>query len=537
MNKNIFSYLFFNKKWVVAVVLLVLISALVAELVPFLQGQLVNKGIIPHNQESLVYLLIILGGALLLDAFSRAWLYVLANQIGFTAAQHIRTNFFGKLMRQPYPFFVHKRSGDMVFRANIYIYSIGNFLSKNLANLAIGAARVLIIVAYLFVLNYAFTLCLMGIYLIAIFFSIVHSRLTYKIGKAYKELELHRNSLILQNLDNMDTYLAYNDNFSYLKNYRRVDNKYHKARGRYHLAKHLFYPCIDFFVSLGTVVLYQLIFTSGFDVVMVGVAVAMLTYANRIITPIQLIAEGLAELVGTSAITNKIFNFVHKASKSKKIAFREKKFDIVCTNLSGQDESTGARFEKLNLTIPFGSHIAITGSYGNGKTAFAEMLLGLKGGETGSVTFNDVNVLEIRKTALNKVISLAGDDVGIFEGTLFENVHFAKPNCPQKEVITAIKNANLMDFANALLHGVHTKLKPETLSECTKQQIAFARVLLKNTPVIIIDEFDRDFDEKTKKHFFKTLKKFAKNKTLVYVCQGLPSELEFDKVINFNKYK
>ena len=168
MNKNIFSYLFFNKKWVVAVVLLVLISALVAELVPFLQGQLVNKGIIPHNQESLVYLLIILGGALLLDAFSRAWLYVLANQIGFTAAQHIRTNFFGKLMRQPYPFFVHKRSGDMVFRANIYIYSVGNFLSKNLANLAIGAARVLIIVAYLFVLNYAFTLCLMGIYLIAI---------------------------------------------------------------------------------------------------------------------------------------------------------------------------------------------------------------------------------------------------------------------------------------------------------------------------------------------------------------------------------
>ena len=537
MNKNIFSYLFFNKKWIFTVIALVLLSALVAELVPFLQGQLVGKGIVPHSQEMLFSLLLILAGALLIDAFARAWLFIISNKIGFNVAKDVRTNFFGKLMRQPYTFFVQKRSGDMVFRANIFIYSIGNFLSKNLANFAIGVARVIIIISYMFVLNWAFALCLMGIYAIAIFFSVVHSKATYKIGKAYKELELHRNSLILQNLDNMDTYLAYNDNFLYLKHYRRVDRAYHKMRGRYHFAKHLFYPCIDFFVSLGTVALYGLVFAGGLNTLSLGITVAMLTYANRIITPIQLIAENLAEIVGTGAITNKIFNFVQKSQKTKKVAFRATKFDIVCQNLSGQDENTGAHFKNLNLSIPFGKHIAITGAYGNGKSAFAEMLLGLKKCQSGGVKFNDANVMDIRKTSLHKAICLASDDVGIFEDTLFENVHFAKRGAPQKEVLLAIKKASLLPYVNSLPNGVHTKLKPQNLSECLKQQIAFARVLLKNTPAIIVDEFDRDFDLKTKKLFFSTLKNFTKNKTLIYICQTPPQELQFDEVVNFKNFK
>ena len=534
-NQNIFSYLFFNKKWIFITSILVLAAGLAAEVVPFLQGQIVSLGVESQNQTALINILLVLAGAVLLDAFAKAYIYILTNKIGFTASQDLRTDFFAKLVRQPYQFFVQRRSGDMVFRSNIFIYSIGNFVSKNLGDIAIGFTRIIIIFAYMLFLNMNLALILAGIYLVAILFSLLHSKLTYKLGKAYKHLELHRNSLILQNLDNMETYLAYNDDFSYLKHYSQVDAVYHKVRAKYHFSKHLFYPCLDFFVSLGTVLIYEVTFAYGLDVIQVGVLVAMLTYANRIVMPIQNMAEGLSEIVGTGAIVSKIFGFLQKPCKTKKVHFKEKTFDIVCENVCHKDASTGARFENLNLTIPFGSKVAISGTYGNGKSAFAELLLGLDEAQSGSIKFNQTNVLSIRRTSLHKLISLAEDHVGIFDGTIFENVHFAKPSAKEKEVILAMKQANLMPILNALPKGAHTEVSKTKLSEGTKQLIAFARLILKNTPVIVIDEFERDLDEKSKKLFHKAIEDFCKNKTLIYICQKPPKNLKFDQVISFEQ--
>ena len=534
-KQNIFSYLFFNKKWIITTAILVVLAGLFAEVVPFLQGQIVSLGIEEQNQSALINILLILAGAVLLDAFTKTYIYILTNKIGFTASENLRTDFFAKLVRQPYQFFVQKRSGDMVFRSNIFIYSIGNFVSKNLGDIAIGFTRVIIIFVYMLVLNVNLALILAAIYLMAILFALLHSKLTYKLGKAYKHLELHRNSLILQNLDNMETYLAYNDDFSYLKNYTRVDSKYHKVRAKYHLSKHLFYPCLDFFVSLGTVLIYELTFAYGLDIIQVGVLVAMLTYANRIVMPIQNMAEGLSEIVGTGAIVSKIFGFLQKPCKTKKVHFKGKSFDIVCKDVCHTDSATGASFENLNLSIPFGSHVAISGAYGNGKSAFAELLLGLDEAQSGTITFNNTNVLSIRRTSIHKLISMAEDHVGIFDGTIFENVHFARPSAKEKEVVLAMKQANLMPVLNALPKGAHTEVSKTKLSEGTKQLIAFARLILKNTPVIIIDEFERDLDEKSKAQFHKSLEQFCKNKTLIYICQKPPKNLKFDQIISFEQ--
>ena len=534
-KQNIFSYLFFNKKWVVTTAILVVFAGFFAEILPFLQGKIVALGVAEQNQTALITILLILAGAVLLDAFTKTYIYILTNKIGFTTSQNLRTDFFAKLIRQPYQFFVQKRSGDMVFRSNIFIYSIGNFVSKNLGDIAIGFTRVIIIFVYMIVLNVNLAIILAGVYALAILFALIHSKLIYKLGKAYKHLELHRNSLILQNLDNMETYLAYNDDFSYLKNYSRVDSKYHKVRAKYHLSKHLFYPCLDFFVSLGTVLIYGLTFAYGLDIIQVGVLVAMLTYANRIVMPIQNMAEGLSEIVGTGAIVSKIFGFLQKPCKTKKVHFKDKTFDIVCTNVCHKDKATGASFENLNLSIPFGSNVAITGAYGNGKSAFAELLLGLDEAQSGSITFNSTNVLSIRRTSIHKLISLAEDHVGIFDGTIFENVHFARPSAKQKEVVLAMKKANLMPLLNSLPKGAHTEVSKTKLSEGTKQLIAFARLILKNTPVVVIDEFERDLDEKSKILFHKSLEEFCKDKTLIYICQKPPKNFKFDQIISFEQ--
>ena len=534
-TKNFFAYLWAYKSWILVTILLVLLAGLAAEFVPFLQGQIVGKGIAEQNESALWGLLITLAVALVLDILARCFLYIISNKIGFGAAREIRASFFEKLMKQPYHFFVQRRSGDIVFRANIFIYSIGNFLSKNIADTAIGLARVLIIFVYLLVLNFHFALVLLGIYGLAILFAVLHSHKTYRIGKAFKHLELHRNSLILQNLDHVDTYLAYNDDFSYLKHYARVDKTYHKMRVKYHFSKHLFYPCLDFFVGLGTVVIYWLTLSQGLRAIEVGVLVAMLTYSSRMILPIQQIAEGIAEMIGTSAIISKIMNFVNKPKKHKRKNCAAQKFDIVCQNVTHKDVATGANFENLNLHIPFGQKVAIVGAYGNGKSAFADLLLGLNHPQSGSLKFGDMEVQNIKKSSLPNLIAFAGDDAQIFGATVFENVQFAKPSAGVLEVVQAAKNAGLLEIADKLPNGIHTRLAPESTSETIKQLIAFARVILKNPPVVVFDEFTRDLAPQTQKTFFANLKKFAKNKTVIYICQKTPTEIHFHQKICFQK--
>ena len=152
-TKSFLSYLWAYKSWVFVTILLVLLAGLAAEFVPFLQGLIVGQAAINQNESAIWGVLVALAVMLVLDMFARCFLYIISNKIGFGVAKEIRNDFFEKLMKQPYQFFVQRRSGDMVFRANIFIYSIGNFLSKNIADTAIGFTRVAIIFVYLLVLN------------------------------------------------------------------------------------------------------------------------------------------------------------------------------------------------------------------------------------------------------------------------------------------------------------------------------------------------------------------------------------------------
>ena len=146
-----------------------------------------------------------------------------------------------------------------------------------------------------------------------------------------------------------------------------------------------------------------------------------------------------------------------------------------------------------------------------------------------------MEIADIKKSSLPNLIAFAGDDAQVFGASIFENVQFAKPSASAREVVLAAKNAGLMEVADKLPNGLHTRLAPESASETIKQLIAFARVILKNPPAIVFDEFTRDLSPQTQKKFFANLKKFAKHKTLIYICQKAPKELHFHQTICFQK--
>lgn len=530
---SFYSYLFANKKVVFGVILLILVASAFAQLTPYIQGLFVDEAILTQSEVALANLCIIFALILILDVFSKCYLSILTTKLGYSIAYKIRKDVFHRTINQPLNFFENKHNGDILQRTNYYVYNIGSYISSSISNFSIGVARFSIIFIFIFVLNWELALLLAGLYLAILAIIIVFSRIIFKLGRKMNQEALHRNSLILENLEGMETYLAYNDNFDYLKNYKKVNHEYGTVRNKYYWFYNVFNPLIDFLACLGTIIIYLVTYNQGLSVFGIGVVVAMLSYASRIISPMQMISQGLGEVFETKMIVDKVFNLGEEIKTDKNLNLDYQKIDIRCENVCFENELKESKINNLNISIPFGQKLQIIGRYGLGKTSFSYLLTGLYKCNGGKIFFNEVDITKISKQSINQMVSLVSDEVGIFRGTIMQNVRFANKQATDSAVLSAIKKAGLMPYVNSLKNKWNTKISEDKVSEGTQQLIAFARLILKNTPVIIIDEFARDLDNKKKALFLKNLAKFSQGKTLIYITQERKVDFKFDKKVNF----
>ena len=154
---------------------------------------------------------------------------------------------------------------------------------------------------------------------------------------------------------------------------------------------------------------------------------------------------------------------------------------------------------------------------------------------SGKVFIGDNDISTLSRSAISKVVSVASDDVGIFKASILQNIRFGNKRASDKKVREAIKKSGLLPFVNKLPEKENTVINANMLSEGEKQLIAFARLLIKDTPIIIFDEFTRDLSPELKARFLKKLAKFSENKTLIYISQEKSTDFKFDKTINFQK--
>ena len=530
------EYLSNHKKLAFGTLLLIILASVFAQLVPYIQGLFVDNAIISQNTQMLLLLCIIFMLVLVLDCFSVFYLSRLATKTGFNIAQDLRNYVFSSTINRNYDFFKDKNNGDLIQRTNYYTHEIGTFLSVNMHNLFIGVSRFFIIFVFMFILSVKIALILSVLYFIVFVISYLYSLKIFRLGRVLKKTELHRNSLVLQNIENMETYLAYNDGDDYFPNYNRVNNRYGNLRNKYYLLYNWFVPFIDILVSVATVFVYYLAFNQNLGVFDIGVVIAMLTYTTRIIEPASLIIAGTASLNATKATWDKVSDLIKEKNTTQKISYDFDKVDIECENVGYHNTVNGENFQGLSLKIPFKSKVLIYGKYGMGKSTVANVLAGLFEATSGKVYLNNINISSINHDSLMKMVSVIGDDVGIFNGSVYQNVRFGNPNATDKQIKLAIKEAGLLRYVKGLNNKEHTRISQHTISESEKQLIAYARLLLKNPKVVIIDEFTRDLEPTQEKAFLKSLAKFCKDKTLIYLSSKQPQDLVFDMKINFKKF-
>jgi ATP-binding cassette subfamily B protein len=221
--------------------------------------------------------------------------------------------------------------------------------------------------------------------------------------------------------------------------------------------------------------------------------------------------------------------------------------EITFQNITFAYKNRETVIKNLSLNIPHGATIAIVGTTGSGKSTLIKLLLRFYELKQGKITLDGLNLQDIIIYDLRKAIGLVSQEVFLFHGTVRENIAYGSPDATLAEIIMAAKIAEADQFISQLPYGYDTIVgeRGQKLSGGQRQRLAIARAILKNPPILILDEATSAVDNETESAIARSLKKITQHRTTIMIAHRLSTirhadciyVLENGKIIEKGKHE
>ena len=211
-------------------------------------------------------------------------------------------------------------------------------------------------------------------------------------------------------------------------------------------------------------------------------------------------------------------------------------YDITVKNISFS-YNTNEVIRDVSFSVPQGTSCALVGASGSGKTTLCSLIARFWDVDKGEILLGGINVKDYTCDSLLKNFSIVFQQVYLFEDTIENNIRFGKPDASVEEVIMAAKKACCHDFISAFPEGYQTKIGENgaTLSGGEKQRISIARAILKDAPIVILDEATASVDPENEQELQEAIEELTKNKTLLMIAHRLNTVRRADKIIVLDK--
>jgi ATP-binding cassette subfamily B protein len=190
-------------------------------------------------------------------------------------------------------------------------------------------------------------------------------------------------------------------------------------------------------------------------------------------------------------------------------------------------------FKKFDLTIKPGERVALIGQSGGGKSTIVKLLLRFMDIQNGKIFVDGQDISQVTQDSLRKAMSLVPQDPILFHRSLFENIRYAKPSATKEEVIKAAKLAHCHEFITTFPEKYDTLVgeRGVKLSGGERQRVAIARAILKNAPILILDEATSSLDSESESFIQDALKVLMKDKTTIVIAHRLSTIMQMDRII------
>ena len=541
--RRILSYL--RPYWfqLLLVFVTILVSALLGLLPSIITGRIVDEALVGKNMTLLVRLLVLAFVTLsasqvisVLESYINAWI---SQRIIFD----MKNQMYDHLQHMPHAFFTSEKQGDIITRMNTDISGVSSVISGTMSSIVSNIATVVTTLVALFTMSWQ--LALVGIVVLPLLILPTKQvgKKRYQLLKNSQDKSDEMNQLINETLSVSGSLLVklFTREKREYERFVKVNEEVTRLNLKEQQSGRWFRVVMGLFTQLGPLLIY---FAGGWIIIRhadpgltVGTVTATVSLVNRLYRPVESLLNIHVDFTRSLALFTRIFDYfdmenpIVSPENGKKPDVSDG--DIVYDHVAFRYDPEKPLLKDISFTVPAGKMYAVVGPSGSGKSTVVNLIPRLYDVLQGSVKIAGVDVRDFDLSYLRSCIGVVTQDSYLFNGSIRENLLYAKEDATQEELDAACFIANLNDFIASQPEGYETLVgnRGLKLSGGEKQRLSIARVILKDPKILILDEATSALDSITENAIQEALEALMEGRTSIVIAHRLSTVLKADRIL------
>lgn len=544
---KVFTYMRPYAGTFVLIAVLMAVSAGLAMISPLLLKQIVNEAVVVEGNAELTkkyqLLALLISGMAVLAILEIVMNYIHQRLMGTTGHKviaAIRQDVFYKLQKLPFDYFDSKPDGKIVVRVTDYVNDLANFFTNYVVLLLSYIVKLVIVTFFMLGLSPKLTGVVFAavIPMMTLVFVLRYS--IRRLFTGHRAKLSNRAAFMIESIMGEKIVKSYNRAATSEKIYAKVHNASVLQWLKIVYRNELNTPIVEIFWNLGTLCLYGLslyLMLQGDATMGAGVVVAFTNYMTQFSGPLTQIAIIIQQLAQVSSNLEQVFDTINYpvdiADKADSTELKDVMGKVDFNDVTFAYDDGVNILEHFELHVKPGETIALVGPTGAGKTTVINMLTRFYDVAEGSVMIDNVDVRDASLESLRREVGVLMQDPFIFKGTIMENIRYGKVDATDEECIAAAKTIFADEFIERLPGGYQHVLEERGtgLSAGQKQLLSFARIILKNPSVVILDEATSSIDTETENLIKQAMDILLKDKTAFMVAHRLSTIRNADRIL------
>ena len=541
-GKTLVRLMGFSKKYAAlfcVTVICAVIYVAASLLIPVFVGEAIDFAIEQGKVDfdSIFSLLIKIGIATVAAAIAQYIMNLSNNRIASKTVCSLRRSAFEKIQKLPFSYLDSRASGDIVSSVTSDAEQVGDGLLTGFTQLFTGIATIIATLVIMFVESPIIALVVLVLTPLSMVVAKLVSSKTYKFFREQASVRGEQTAYSDEMIRGQKTVRTFSRAFATQKDFDELNGKLQKVSLKATFWSSLTNPMTRFVNNI----VYAIVALVGALTALtnpsftVGTLTCMLSYANQYTKPFNEISGVITELQGAAAAAERVFALIDaepEPDDSKNTELSEVSGEVAFDGVCFSYVPERPLIENFTLKVRPGMKVAIVGSTGCGKTTLINLLMRFYDTRSGDIFVDGKKLTEMTRKSLRENFGMVLQETWIMPGTIRDNIALGKPNATDDEIIAAAKDAHAHGFISRLPQGYNTVISGgESLSQGERQLLCIARVMLKNPPMLILDEATSSVDTRTEQRISRCFDDMTKDRTSFVVAHRLSTIKNADLIL------
>lgn len=536
---RLFGYMLPYKKTLVPLsIAMVLVTTAVRLAIPILIGiYTLDRAVKNKDATMLFWLVALIGGLYTASYIANIYRIRWMNQLGQNVIYDLRKHLFTHVQNLSHRFFDQRSAGSILVRIMNDINSLQELFTNGVINLLMDIVLLVGIFFILFSLSPQLTLAIMII--LPIMF-LISTKLRKNIRRSWQDVRMKQsklNSHLNESIQGIRVTQSFTQEKENMAFFDGVNDETFQSWKSASQKNAMFRPMVELTNALGTAVLIWYgasLIQNG--TISIGIFVSFAFYLGMFWEPISRLGQVYNQLLMGMASSERIFEFLDEkpivSEADQPVELEDMRGEIKFEKVVFSYDDKRTALKGINLEMKAGQTVALVGHTGSGKTTIANLISRFYDPTSGRVLVDGHDLKEVSIGSLRKHISIVLQDTFIFSGTIYDNILFGRPDATEEEVKAAAEAVGASEFIKKLPNGYQTEVEERgnILSVGERQLLSFARALLANPRILIMDEATASIDTETEMKIQKALKTLLNGRTAIIIAHRLSTIREADNI-------